>query len=205
MVDRPNKPSAISASPSSAHPQPVVDYDAKAGKVTATLPTGQSVEVLLHGATVLSWKSQGRENLWLSSAAILDGSKPVRGGIPLVFPVFGPPPKDHATGALPQHGFARNARWEFLGKNSSESGALGRGKGDDRVQLDFGLFSSNLPADARKAWPYDFGLTYRVTLGTETLQTMLNVSNEGDKAFEFQMLMHSYFRVKVCLSFFRCR
>ena len=53
----------------------------------ATLPTGDSVEVLLYGATVISWKSNGKENLWLSKAAKLDGSKPVRGGVPVVFPV----------------------------------------------------------------------------------------------------------------------
>ena len=57
------------------------------GKVIAVLPTGDSVEVLLYGATVTSWKSNGKENLWLSKAAKLDGSKPVRGGIPVVFPV----------------------------------------------------------------------------------------------------------------------
>jgi glucose-6-phosphate 1-epimerase len=55
--------------------------------VIATLPTGDSVEVLLYGATVISWKSNGKENLWVSTAAKLDGSKPVRGGIPVVFPV----------------------------------------------------------------------------------------------------------------------
>lgn len=57
-------------------------------RVTASLPTGERVEVLLYGATVISWKSSnGKENLFLSSKAQLDGSKPVRGGIPLVFPV----------------------------------------------------------------------------------------------------------------------
>ena len=55
--------------------------------MVASLPTGDSVEVLLYGATVISWKSNGRENMWLSSAAKLDGSKPVRGGVPIVFPV----------------------------------------------------------------------------------------------------------------------
>lgn len=57
-------------------------------RVTASLPTGEKVEVLLFGATVISWKSaNGEENLFLSSKAHLDGSKAVRGGIPLVFPV----------------------------------------------------------------------------------------------------------------------
>lgn len=82
-MDRPKKPSPISAS--TTGPQPSVDVDNS--RITAKLPTGESVEVLLHGATVISWKSQGQENLWLSSKAVLDGSKPVRGGIPVVFPV----------------------------------------------------------------------------------------------------------------------
>jgi len=82
-MDRPNKPSAIS--PATTGPQPSVHSDQ--GRVIASLPTGDSVEVLLYGATVISWKSNGRENMWLSSAAKLDGSKPVRGGVPIVFPV----------------------------------------------------------------------------------------------------------------------
>lgn len=85
MVDRRHKPAAIH-SPSTKAPQPIVDVDDT--KVVARLPTGESVEILLFGATVTSWKSaNGTENLWLSEAAKLDGSKPVRGGIPVVFPV----------------------------------------------------------------------------------------------------------------------
>ncbi|KAK3112527.1 hypothetical protein LTR53_011110 [Teratosphaeriaceae sp. CCFEE 6253] len=189
-MDRPNKPSAIS--PSGTGPQPSVH--AEQGRVIATLPTGDSVEVLLYGATVISWKANGRENVWVSEAAKLDGSKPVRGGVPIVFPCFGPPPKDHATSALPQHGFARNSTWEYLGKSSSESGKLASG-GDDSVKLDFGLSSSQLSAESKKAWPQDFALVYSVTLARDGLQTMLNVQNKGDKAWEFQMLLHTYFRV----------
>lgn len=85
MVDRPNKPSNISAS--AGGPQAQVDISPENDRVTATLPTGDSVVVLLHGASVISWKARGQENLWLSEAAILDGTKPVRGGVPIVFPV----------------------------------------------------------------------------------------------------------------------
>ena len=197
MVDRPNKPSAIT--PSTLSQQPQVDITHDSARVTARLATSESVEVLLYGATVTSWKSHKgqHENLWVSSAAKLDGSKPVRGGIPVVFPVFGPPPQNHATSALPQHGFARNSRWEFLGKSSSESGAISKsGKGDDCVKLDFGLFSSALSEEHKKAWPHDFGLIYSVTLGVDSLQTMLNVRNEGTAPFEFQMLLHSYFAIE---------
>jgi len=57
-------------------------------RVSAVLPTGESVEVLLYGATITSWKdAAGNEKLWLSEKAKLDGTKAVRGGVPLVFPV----------------------------------------------------------------------------------------------------------------------
>lgn len=112
---------------------------------------------------------------------------------------FGPPPKDHATGKLPQHGFARNSTWEYLGSSSSESGALSRG-GDDSIKLDFGLSTAQISDEAKQAWKYDFGLVYSVTLGKDGLQTMLNVTNQGKESFEFQMLLHSYFRVDVSLN-----
>lgn len=173
--------------------QPIVELNDNV--LTARLPSGDSVTVYLYGATVTSWKtSNGAEQLFLSSAAVLDGSKAIRGGIPLVFPVFGPPPKTHATGQLPQHGFARNSYWEFLGKSSSESLGL---KADDSVKLDFGLSSSMLDEASRKKWPYEFGLVYSVTLGKGKLECQLHVQNKGDQSFEFQCLFHTYLVVKV--------
>lgn len=87
MVERANKPSALASTPGLA-PQPQVNISAANDRVTATLPTGESIEILLYGATIISWKTgNGEEKLWLSDAAKLDGSKAVRGGIPLVFPV----------------------------------------------------------------------------------------------------------------------
>lgn len=79
---------------------------------------GATVEILYYGATIISWKSpgslisRGTEHLFVSSKAVLDGSKPVRGGIPVVFPCFGPPEHpEHSK--LAQHGFARNETWTF--------------------------------------------------------------------------------------------
>lgn len=79
---------------------------------------GSSAEILLYGATVISWRSgsvpnpQPVERLFVSSKAALDGSKPVRGGIPVVFPCFGAPTHpEHLK--LGQHGFARSETWTF--------------------------------------------------------------------------------------------
>jgi glucose-6-phosphate 1-epimerase len=87
MVDRSKKPSALSTTPGPA-PQAQVNITHSNARVSAVLPTDESVEILLYGATIVSWKdAKGQEKLWLSDAAILDGTKAVRGGVPLVFPV----------------------------------------------------------------------------------------------------------------------
>lgn len=87
MVDRRNKPMALATTPG-LPPQPQVNFSHSNSRVSAVLPTRETVEILLFGATVISWKDRfGTEKLWLSDAAKLDGSKAVRGGIPLVFPV----------------------------------------------------------------------------------------------------------------------
>jgi glucose-6-phosphate 1-epimerase len=197
MVDRSKKPSALHPISPGLAPQAQVNITHSNSRVSAVLPTGESVEILLYGATIASWKdATGKEKLFLSEKATLDGSKAVRGGIPLVFPVFGKATDHAATAALPQHGFARTSRWEFLGKSTSEGSGTGDG-GDSSVKLDFGLSQSNLDEASKKAWPYAFGLIYSVTLGREGLTTSMVVRNEGESAWEFQVLLHTYFRVKV--------
>lgn len=111
-----------------------------------------------------------------------------------ILKVFGPPPPNHATSSLPQHGFARSSNWEFLGKSSSES--LDN-KADTTVKLDFGLSSSMITEEFRKAWPYEFGLVYSVTLSPDSLETSLQVQNKGSESFDFHVLLHNYFKVPV--------
>jgi glucose-6-phosphate 1-epimerase len=110
--------------------------------------------------------------------------------------VFGKPTDHAATSALPQHGFARTSRWEFLGKSTTESDGKG---GDGGVKLDFGLGPENLSAEAREAWKGEFGLIYSVALTRGALRTSMLVRNDGGEAWEFQVLMHTYLRVKVGL------
>jgi glucose-6-phosphate 1-epimerase len=72
-------------------------------------------------------------------------------------------------------------------------------QGDDTVKLDFGLSSTMLSEKFRKAWPYDFGLLYTVVLTKESLETSLQVQNQGHEAFDFQTLFHTYYRIQVGL------
>ncbi|KAI1363265.1 galactose mutarotase-like domain-containing protein [Xylaria arbuscula] len=193
MVDRPNKPAALASTPG-LPPQPQVNISHANSRVSAVLPTGESVEVLLFGATVISWKDRARnEKLWVSDAAKLDGSKAVRGGIPLVFPVFGTAPDHAATSKLPQHGFARNSKWEFLGKSSSESASSSHS--DASVKLDFGLSSATLDEKTRELWPYTFSAIYSVTLTPDGLSTGIVITNDGKEPLECQVLLHTYLRI----------
>ena len=112
--------------------------------------------------------------------------------------VFGRSSGHDPTSKLPQHGFARTSRWEYLGKTTSEAATMIDAEpGDTAVTIDFGLSPSNLDEEARQAWPYSFGLIYSVRLSRDGLETSIVVRNEGQEAWDFQVLMHTYFRVQV--------
>lgn len=100
--------------------------------VSLTLPSSSSsVQINLFGATITSWKSQNQERLFLSSKSNLDGQSPIRGGIPIVFPVFGEVkdhkdlPKGKGLEALPRHGFARNSTWSLSNEKVHDEGQGG--------------------------------------------------------------------------------
>ena len=90
-----------------------------------------AVDVAYYGATVTSWRTAGRERLWMSSLSRLDESGPIRGGVPVAFPQFAD------QGPLPLHGFARTLRWTRVGGESRDdcataTFALRTGRGASR-------------------------------------------------------------------------
>ncbi|KAJ9121584.1 hypothetical protein QFC22_002203 [Naganishia vaughanmartiniae] len=138
--------------------------------VQISLPTGESAEIYYYGATVTSWIAGGKERLFVSSKAALDGSKPIRGGIPICWPIFGPPPKEadeslqyHAK--LSQHGFARNHNWTL------ERVVMDRPEG---VSVRFTLDPT---PEIVSIFPHPFHLTYVVTLTKHELSTDIHVVN----------------------------
>ncbi|CCE64088.1 hypothetical protein TPHA_0G02530 [Tetrapisispora phaffii CBS 4417] len=155
--------------------------------VTLTHPDNKetSVTILKYGATVYSWKREGVEQLWLSSAAKLDGSKPVRGGIPLVFPAFGKNTTDKYLKDLPQHGFARNSNWTFKGIVRSYP-----------PTVQFELNEGNANRELIKAWPYKFTILYNIELGYDHLKTSVDIRNESDVPFDFNWLFHTYYNIQ---------
>lgn len=161
----------------------------KDDQVVLSFPGGSNTElrILKYGATVFSWKINGEEQLWLSTAAKLDGSRPVRGGIPLVFPVFGKS-ADKDFLKLPQHGFARRSTWEFLGQTSENPPAV-----------QFGLGPEIADPELYSKWGdgnNDFTLVLTVELRAKSIRTAIEVTNPGKKEWKFNWLFHSYLQVE---------
>mmetsp|Transcript_24438 Transcript_24438/g.69036 ORF Transcript_24438/g.69036 Transcript_24438/m.69036 type:complete len:314 (-) Transcript_24438:112-1053(-) len=139
--------------------------------------TGAAVKVAKYGGTVVSFvAADGEEKLFVSEKAVLDGSKAVRGGVPLVFPQFG-------GGMLPSHGFARTSMW-VLGREPAVKNGL--------MEFSFKLGPTD---ETRELWPHDFALEHVIRFGGNVLETSMHVTNPGESAFEFQTLLHTYYRL----------
>lgn len=148
--------------------------------------SGAACKIHAFGATVLSYTTGNREVIFVSKLAKLDGSKPVRGGVPLVFPIFGPP----KSGTMPQHGFARRNRWTFLDSYDTKESA------GARYELKFcdvkdGLGDSNDWANEK----YDCTLVCTLDCNASQVTTSLEIQNTGSAAFPFQALLHTYYSV----------
>ena len=66
-------------------------------------------KIALQGAHIFEFQTQDKKPLvYLSETATFKKEKPIRGGIPICWPWFGPHPTDSN---LPNHGFARIFLW----------------------------------------------------------------------------------------------
>lgn len=161
----------------------VVIADGKEGFPTVKLISSSGMhkcQIYLQGATLTSWICDGVEQIYLSPNAVFESSKPIRGGIPIVFPQFSQPNK-----SLPQHGFARTNTWEFL-QSSVEQSSL---------SATFRLSDSEA---TRSMWHHSFSLLYRVTLDKTSLRTELTIVNPAspeNQPFSCNALLHSYLLV----------
>ena len=149
--------------------------------IDLSLPRGDRVRIALHGAQVLSWVTgEGRERLYLSPRAVIDGASAIRGGVPLCFPQF----NQRVLGSqpLPKHGFARNQPWELLEIEQT----------DERAQLTLALDSN---PQTLALWPNAFSAICTVELEPDWLRIKFGVRNTSDVIWPFAIALHSYLRV----------
>ncbi len=131
--------------------------------------TASLAEIYLHGAHVTRFGKKGEAPLlFMSGASDYLPDKPIRGGVPLIFPWFGP------REGLPVHGYARTVEWDLR-----ETSLLP----DGSVSLLF-----ELPRLG------DFKVEYLVTVGAE-LTLELSVLNIGSRDSDFETCLHTYFQV----------
>lgn len=146
-------------------------------RLVLTHPSGARVTVYRQGAHVTSWRTAaGVEQFFLSPESYFQKDRPIRGGIPVVFPQFG-------DGPLPKHGFARILPWTPIASTVTAAGA---------VTLTFQLDDSAVP---RAFGTPSFSTRLVLELASATLGVTWTVRNQGRAPWTFACALHTYFRV----------
>jgi glucose-6-phosphate 1-epimerase len=137
-------------------------------------------DIYLQGAHVTHWTPHGqRPVLFVSPKSLFAPGKPIRGGVPIIFPWFGPR-GDGKPG--PAHGFARNTEWAM------EETKL---RNDGKVEITLAL----APNDAARGFGYAaFHLRLRVIIGFE-LEMQLETRNDAKEPLVYEEALHSYFAI----------
>ncbi len=152
---------------------------------TVVLADGEARVVVApaRGGMVTRFDVGGAPVLFLDEASLLDLSKNVRGGNPVLFPSPGPLAGERferggRTGSMKQHGFARQERWSVV------------------AQTDAAVTLELLANDATRAqFPWDFALHLRYALAGGTLSVATTVENRSATDLPFALGFHPYFHV----------
>lgn len=137
-----------------------------------------------HGAHVFAFTPEGQSPLlWLSEQSHFEPGKAIRGGIPIIFPWFGP----GKSGDLkPAHGFGRTLPWR-------------RTQVDDTTDVD-GRLSVTYELDDTDAgdqpiFPFSFHARFRVDFAPTRFTAALSVTNRDEERFAFEEALHTYLAV----------
>jgi glucose-6-phosphate 1-epimerase len=137
-------------------------------KAVVTTPWSQA-EIYLHGAHVTHFQKTGEPPLlFMSAVSQFSNGNPIRGGVPIIFPWFGP------REGFSAHGYARTRAWEL-----KETALLSNGA----VTLRFELPGAE-----------GFEVGFLVTI-TDTLQMELIVTNTSTEVATIENCLHTYFNI----------
>ncbi len=158
----------------------ILHFEEHKGLLRAHIQTSAAeATVYLHGAHLTHWQPRGQQPvLFTSATADYKEGKAIRGGIPVIFPWFGPRLNDPKA---PQHGFARTQTWSL--DFAAQAG--------DNIHLSLTL-ANNQISDAYGYGP--FRLALNLTIG-RTLTAELTVVNDHKKPLTFEEALHTYFAV----------
>jgi D-hexose-6-phosphate mutarotase len=132
----------------------------------------------IQGAHLMSLQPTGKpEMLWLSPKCVLQAGTPIRGGIPLCLPWFGP-----STDGTLQHGFGRIMKWSLAAVEACTDGST-------RIVLELAG-----DASVNALWPHAFRFRLEAVIGT-SLKLSLSAANLSPTAAPFAFAFHTYFAV----------
>jgi D-hexose-6-phosphate mutarotase len=138
--------------------------------------SASTAEIYPHGALVTGFQKNGEPPLlFLSQSSRFAAGQPIRGGVPICFPWFGP----RAGGVM--HGFARLTEWKLDETAVAPGGA---------VTLRFHLPES---AFVNAGWPAA-NANFVVSVA-DKLTMELTVTNPSKEDFTFEDCLHTYFAV----------
>ena len=150
-------------------------------RLVITTPAAEA-HIYLHGAHVTHFQPRGgKPILFLSSQSNFDANKPIRGGVPVIFPWFGP--RDLNDKTSPMHGFVRTRHWKVESVEPSDH---------DGVRA---VFAFDSTPETRQLWDHAFGLRFTVTVARELTMGLEVINRNTDKPFTFAEALHTYFAV----------
>ncbi|HEX8523130.1 MAG TPA: D-hexose-6-phosphate mutarotase [Tepidisphaeraceae bacterium] len=167
-----------------------IRFEAGRGGLTRAVLSAPAAtgEIYLHGAHVTAYQQRGTAGasktgaahplLFVSEKSIFESSKPIRGGVPVLFPWFGP---RGGTDRTQMHGFVRTLPWTV-----SEVSV-----GAEATSVSLVHEASD---ETRKIWPHAYRATFTFTVGP-TLKMALAVTNTGPAPFTFEEGLHTYFAI----------
>lgn len=155
------------------------------GLETYVLEDGEArVEVIpSRGALVTRMNVGGDELLYLDESTVVDPSKNVRGGIPVLFPIAGKLPGDtYPVGrqaySMSQHGFARRLPWTV--------------RQAEREMLVLGLSTTE---ETLRQFPWRFDAQLTLSLDGPQLTLDFDVENRDERPLPVHLGFHPYFHV----------
>jgi glucose-6-phosphate 1-epimerase len=163
----------------------ILSFDEHGSLIRARISTPAcNGELYLQGAHITAWQPANEQPvLFLSEKSAFAPGKAIRGGIPIIFPWFGPrtaTPENPRTDG-PAHGFARTQPWKL------DFGAYAA----DELHLSLSLE----PTELSRSLGFDnFLVAYQITFGKE-LKLRLSVANDGNEPLPFEEALHTYLQV----------
>jgi glucose-6-phosphate 1-epimerase len=137
-----------------------------------------SAKIALQGAHLFEYSAkESADYIWLSQESRFKEGEAIRGGIPLCWPRFG-----NRDASLPQHGFARTAKFSLLDVVEISP---------TLTQVRFGLKETQ---ESLELWPFAFELEVVFEIGKQ-LSIAMHTKNCSQKQMMLTQALHTYFRV----------